>query len=495
MKKFFKISVLVLGSLLIAGVSAAEEGCCNDSCTCQWTLAVDGTMTISGTNRMKNYNQDNLPWKNQLQSIKSVVIEPGGVYSISSVAFYGATNLTSVSIPNTVTNIGQHAFRDTSLTSLTIPSSVTNIDKYAFRDITTLQSLTFEPGSQLTSIGMSAFRGTSALTSVVLPSSITTIEQCAFCHDTGLTSVTIPNSVTSIGYEAFYGTSNLTSITIPDSVTTIEGKAFYGNTSLETINFGENSKLTSIGELAFYNDSTLKSITVPDTVTTIGKSAFYGNTALENVNFGENSKLTSIGELAFFNNDSLTSITIPDTVKTIGERAFYLADNLTKIIIGDGVTSIGENAFKGLPSNAKIYCQNTSQNRCSSLIGENNDSALSKVVLFEKDETGVYKIGEGDNAVYYASAADLTSQPPVACTDLRSCQIQALKNKGTACDTEKECAALIDQANTGQFLKNGKFYASLKDFLSGNYERKRIYTIKEANQVAGNKNSVMIRYK
>jgi len=493
MKKNCLLTFLMLNTVLLPNISFAENGCCNDSCKCQWTLE-NGVMTISGNSKMKNYNKDNLPWKDSLSSINSVVIQ-SGITSVSSVAFQGASNLTSVSIPNTVTSIGQNAFRDTNLTSVNIPSSVTTIDKYAFRNIENLSNVTFEPNSQLTSIATSVFRDNPNLTSVNIPSSVTTIEQCAFCYASSLTSVTIPNSVTTIGYEAFYDNSSLTSVTIADSVTSIEGKAFYGNTALETVNFGKNSQLTTLGELAFYNDDHLKSITIPDTVTSIGRAAFYGNTALETVNFGENSKLTSIGSLAFYNNDSLTSITIPDSVQTIEERAFYSADNLTSIIIGDGVTSIGENAFKSLPSNLKIYCQNTSENRCSSLIGENNSTALNKVVLFEKDETGMYKIGEGDDATYFASAADLVASPPVACSDIETCRAQALKNKGKGCKTLDECADLINEAKAGTFKKDGKFYASLADYLSGNYERKRIYTIKEANEIAGRKNSVMLRYR
>ena len=110
-------------------------------------------------------------------------------------------NLTSVTIPDSVTTIGTVAFAYNNLTSVTIPSSVTTIGEYAF-----------------------AFN---KLTSVTIPDSVTTIGYMAF-YSNNLTSVTIPDSVTTIGSKAFEE-NNLTSVTIPDSVTTIGEYAFAGN--------------------------------------------------------------------------------------------------------------------------------------------------------------------------------------------------------------------------------------------------------------------------
>ena len=140
---------------------------------------------------------------------------------------YGNTSVTSVSIPNSVTSIGDYAFIGCyGLTSVSIPDSVTSIGHSAFYDCTALTSVSI-PDS-VTSIGRSAFYGCTELTSVVIGNGVTSIEDYAFSDCTKLTSVVIGNSVTSIGDYAFSDCTELTSVIIPDSVTSIGGSAFKG---------------------------------------------------------------------------------------------------------------------------------------------------------------------------------------------------------------------------------------------------------------------------
>jgi len=141
--------------------------------------------------------------------------------------------LTSVTIPNSVTGIHHMAFKNNQLTSVIIPDSVTSIGDEAFAD-NQLSSVTI-PNS-VTSIGIFAFAN-NQLTNVTIPNSVTSIENFAFANNQ-LTSVTIPNSVTSIGNYAF-ANNQLTNINIPTSVTAIGAGAF-GDNHLTSITIGTN---------------------------------------------------------------------------------------------------------------------------------------------------------------------------------------------------------------------------------------------------------------
>ncbi len=164
---------------------------------------------------------------------------------LDNLMYYGTSNKTLVIdgkeitgeliIPNTVTAIPSYAFYSTNITNVTIPDSVTSIGSSAFDGCNSLTSVTI-PDS-VTSIGVSAFYGCSSLTSVTIPNSVTSIGVFAFDGCSSLTSVTIPDSVTSIGDEAFRGCSSLTSVTIGNSVTSIGYRAFNGCNSLANINF------------------------------------------------------------------------------------------------------------------------------------------------------------------------------------------------------------------------------------------------------------------
>ena len=185
--------------------------------------------------------------------------------------FCGCSNLTSVTIPDSVTDIGYRAFAACSnLTSVTIPKSMTDISVGAFYDCSGLTSVTI-PDS-VTSIGQYAFKGCSKLTSVTIPDSVTYIGWEAFDGCESLTSVTIPNSVTEIDSGAFQNCESLTSVTIPNSVTSIEEQVFNCCKSLTSVTIPES--VTSIGGHAFANCASLTSVTIPESVIDIGVMAF-----------------------------------------------------------------------------------------------------------------------------------------------------------------------------------------------------------------------------
>ena len=178
--------------------------------------------------------------------IRSVTI-PQSVTSIGDRAFDGCSALTTLSLGEKIKTIGNYAFENcTSLTGVNIPQSVTSIGYYAFEGCTHLNPLTIK--GPITSMGNYAFAGSTYLTSLTLYDDIQTIGNFAFVGSTSLKTVTLPKNLTSIGEYAFARCSELESITIPEKVKTINSKTFADCSNLEYI-------ILPAGLTTFFDDS------------------------------------------------------------------------------------------------------------------------------------------------------------------------------------------------------------------------------------------------
>ena len=313
LSRFLGLTLLLSLSFLAVNSAADDDG--------TWTYIVyDGEAILTGC-------LETCPTELVLPNVVggySVTSIGRGIFSTSGA--FQAQQLTSVTIPDSVTTIGTGAFRDNQLTSVILGKRVTTIGTEAFQG-NQLASLTI-PDS-VTSIGEDAF-GFNQLASVMIPNSVVRLSGFA---NNQLTSVTIPDSVMSIGQSAFRQ-NQLASLTIPDGVTSIGDGAFSGN-QITSVTIPDS--VTTIGTGAF-RDNQLTSITIPDNVSVIKEAAFYSN-RLASVTIPDN-----VTYLAGFGSNQLTSVTIPDSVTTIGAEAFR--DNqLTSVTIPDNVSVIKEAAF------------------------------------------------------------------------------------------------------------------------------------------------------
>lgn len=296
------------------------------------------------------------------------IIIPEGVTTISSQAFYGCANITSITLPSTITSIADYAFQGcSSLTSIVIPEGVTSIGNYLFQGCTSLESITIP--ESVTSIGNYAFQECTSLTSITFPAGLTSIGNHAF-ENTGLTSVTIGSGVrvgtfndgaySTDGY-VFAGCTSLTNVTY--NASSISSKhMFDGCTNLTTITFG--SPLTQIDGYAFYGCSKLTSFTFNAGLKSIGAYAFSG-TGLTTVTLP--ASLTKLCDGAFMNCTSLTSVTLSSGLKYIGGASITALDQtsndggvfegctaLTTVTLPNTLFAINGRTFAGCTSIASI---------------------------------------------------------------------------------------------------------------------------------------------
>lgn len=260
----------------------------------------------------------------------------------------------------TVTAIGEYAFipsrKITNVSSVFIPATVTSIGRFAFRCCKFLATVTFAEGSQLKSIGVSAFSGTNPahprFKEIQIPNSVETIGTNAFQNCQDLESITLPASLKTIESSAFSYCLNLSEIKLPTSLKAIQSYVFDGCSSLETVfydgSLAQWSRInTSNGFLGYSSpslvmgDYTAQFIPVkdendpdpPPKTVTITKYTGTESTVILPSTISS-WPVTKIGEDALKDNTTITSVTIPANVTEIGSNAFAGCTNLTSVTYG-----------------------------------------------------------------------------------------------------------------------------------------------------------------
>lgn len=283
-----------------------------------------------------------------------------GTKTIAGGCFASCTTISSITIPNTIENIGDYCFGEChNLKEITLPVNITIIPAYCFYRCMSLKN-------------------------VVIPNSVIEIGQGCFDSCTTISSIAIPNTITKINNHTFGNCINLKNITIPNTVTAITMYAF-SHSGIENIIIPDSVKIVENSFGAFANCSSLTSVTVGSGITKLPMSYFSGCTNLTNVIFrGEIEEFTyncfygckslSFSGISFLSNTypvhtissgafayctNFIDITIPDCVNYIGRDAFYGCSNLTGVTIGPGFIdtdyNLGYGSFSGC-NNIKVFC-------------------------------------------------------------------------------------------------------------------------------------------
>ena len=228
---------------------------------------------------------------------------------------FSDSSLTSIDINDGVEFIGSYAFANTNIANLKIPNGVTKICKGICSYCDKL--ITVSIGNNTETIEENAFLRCVSLKSISIPKSVQTIGQCAFDNTASLKSVVFENGIREIGMQAFFN-SAITSVVIPSTVEKIGEYAFFGcdikkaqigakvlekgafanNRLLSSLTLAETVK--SIGDYAFENNLSLKKVSIPSSVEFVGTNAFDNNVIIEADDYSTGSAYAKKNENKFY---------------------------------------------------------------------------------------------------------------------------------------------------------------------------------------------------
>ena len=299
--------------------------------------------------------------------LRTVMI-PDSVTEIEAYSFNNCTNLSNVTLSKSLKYMGGRAFGSCEkITQIEIPKSLDNCGNsgYAsyhgpFGACSGLKKITFEEGT--TEISSGLFRGCTGLEEINIPNSVTEIESSSFEDSINLVSVNIPDSVIKIGNEAFAGCEKIESINIPDSVTEIGGSTFANCSKLSNVKLSKN--LEYMGGRAFGSCEKITQIEIPKSLDNCGNSGyasyhgpFGACSGLKKIIFEEGTK--EISNNLFRGCTGLEEISIPASVIKIERYTFADCTNLKNVYFSNGVKNVENNAFTNCTSLTKVNIPDT----------------------------------------------------------------------------------------------------------------------------------------
>ena len=276
---------------------------------------------------------------------------PDTVTSIGDEAFKNNTSMVSVSIPDSVKSIGDSAFYGcTSLLGVVIPDSVEKTGRCAFQKCSKLASAYLPVNEKFTYMNAYMFESCTSLKKIEIPDNVTGIDGAAFAECKKLSDVVLSKNLKTMGWQVFGNDNKLTEIEIPKSLEecryyrnndSIDGGTFDNCANLKTVTFEEGT--TEIAEGLFAGCTGIEQITIPDTVTVIESGAFGGCINLKEIVVPDN--VTEIQSSAFEYCSSLKTVKLSENLERIGVYAFGDCDVLKSIKIPDSVLDIDGAAF------------------------------------------------------------------------------------------------------------------------------------------------------